>query len=246
MAVEVSPDGARVYVLADRDLRSYSTATNTQVAQVPLPTNYMDLAVSPDGTRLYLAQYFPGAVVVLDAASLAVVATVPVGNHVWDVAVSPSGDRVYGAIGPGSPEGLVVIDTATNTLVTLVPTGPSNGVAVTSASSSPPPAPVVEGATFYIDGTSSRSGVVPGSRISGFTSSAVPGLGYRLVLSRDGCRTVLAVLNANPRFANSNGVIGSTSGSVPAGTAPGRYQVCFLASIGNGTTVTGPVTLDVT
>ena len=140
----------------------------------------------------------------------------------------------------------MAVDTATNSVVGTVAVGTDpRGLAVTPSTSSPPPAPVIEGATFYTDGTSARSGVAPGARIAVFTSSGVPGVAYRLVLSRDGCRTVLAVLNANPRYANSSGVIGSTSGSVPAGTAPGRYQVCFLAPINNGTTITGPVTLDV-
>ncbi len=68
---------------------------------------------------------------------------------------------------------------------------------------------------------------------------------YRLVLSRDGCRTVLAVLNPSARFATNSGVIGPTAGNLPAGLATGRYQICFRAPAGSGTTVTAPVTLDV-
>ena len=104
---------------------------------------------------------------------------------------------------------------------------------------------MIEGATFYTDGTSARSGVAPGTRVSLFTSSAVPGRAYRLVLSRDGCRTVVAFLNPTTRFATGQGVIGTTAGHVPIGTPAGRYQICFLAPSGGGSTATGAVTLDV-
>jgi len=147
-------------------------------------------------------------------------------------------------VGPVTSEGLVVIDTASSTVVGLVPMQTPRDVVVISATPTAP-APVIEGATFYTDGTSARSGVAPGSRVSLFTSSAVPGLTYHLVLSRDGCRTVVAVLNPTTRFANNSGVIGPTAGNVPAGTPAGRYQVCFLAPTGGGSTITGGVTLDI-
>ena len=135
-----------------------------------------------------------------------------------------------------------MINTATNRVLTLVPMVAAD-VAVTGAAPSPP-APVIEGSTFFTDGTSART-AAPGARVSLFTSSGVPGVDYRLVLSRDGCRTVVAVLNPTPRFANSSGVIGPTAGNLPVGTAPGRYQICFRAAVAGGVSVTAPVTLDV-
>ncbi len=249
--VEVSPDGSRVYVLGQNfDVRMFDTATNTQVGQVLLP-RVMDLVASPDGARLYVVQGgSQPTLLVLDAATLAVLTRVPLDaaplNFVpWGVAVSPTGDRVY-VTGPAGPTGVVVVvDTATNTVTTVTVGSRPLNVAVTSATPPPPPPPVIEGATFYTDGTSARSGVTPGTRVSAFTTSAVPGLDYRLVLSRDGCRTVVAVLNSTPRFASASGVIGTTAGVVPAGIPAGRYQVCFLAPSVSGVTMTGPVTLDV-
>ncbi|MCA1683606.1 MAG: hypothetical protein LC708_00525, partial [Actinobacteria bacterium] len=249
--VAVSPDGSRVYVGTSRNLYVFETAWNIQVAFVDVPAGVTDLVFSPDGARLYVGQYFPGAVVVLNPkgevwqvdrpATLAVVATVPLQNHTANIDVSPAGDRLYVTVGPVVSEGVVVIDTATNTVVTLIPIVAAD-VAVTAAT--PPLPPVIEGATFFTDGTSART-AAPGARVSLFTSSGVPGVDYRLVLSRDNCRTVVAVLNHTPRFANSSGVIGPTAGNVPAGTAPGRYQVCFRGPVGGTASVTGPVTLDV-
>ena len=255
LEVAVSPDGSRVYVGTSQTLYVFETARNMEVAYVDVPAGVTDLVFSPDGARLYVGQYQPGGVVVLDPkgevrqvdqhgqrATLAVVATVPLQNHTANIDVSPAGDRLYVIVGPGVSEGLLVIDTATHAVVTLVPMV-AGDVAVTGAAPAPP-APVIEGSTFFTDGTGART-AAPGARVSLFTSSGVPGVDYRLVLSRDNCRTVVAVLNHTPRFANSSGVIGPTAGNVPASTAPGRYQVCFRGPVGSGITVTGPATLDV-
>lgn len=250
--VLVSPDGSRVYVMDSvSGVRSYNTATNTEVARAQYPgPDITGMAISPDGTRLYLTQDIPAAVLVVDAATLAVVTTVPVGEVIAEgVGVSPSGDRLYvtALTLEGGSDRVVVIDTATNAVVANVGVGslPMN-VAVTSATPPPPPPPVIEGASFYTDGTSTRAGAIPGDRIALFTSSGVPGVTYRLVLSRDNCRTVLAVLNNTPRFANSAGVIGITAGYLPAATPAGNYQVCFMGSVGDISTITAPVSLEVT
>ena len=241
--VEASADGRRVYV-ADSigGLRAYEPVNEWKVAEVArarFPELIRDAVLSADGTRLYITQDVPEAVLVLDAATLAVVATVPLEIFPVGMGLSPAGDRLYVT---GSQT--AVVDTATNALVATIPVTGQH-VAVTASTPPPVTPPVVEGATFYTDGTSTRAGAVPGTRISVFTSSAVPGVAYRMVLSRDGCRTAVAVLNATPRYANTSGVIGSTAGQVPAGTPAGRYQICFLAPAGGGATITGPVTLDV-
>jgi len=114
-------------------------------------------------------------------------------------------------------------------------------VAVTGPASLPP-SPVIEGATFYTDGTSTRT-TATSTRVTVFTASAIPGWGYQLVLSRDGCRSVALLLNSTVRYANSSGVIGPTSGVVPFGTQPGTHQICFRAASGGSVTITGPATL---
>jgi len=248
--VLVSPDGSRVYLVDSNGVRSYNTATNTEVARAQYPGGELTgAALSSDGARLYLTQSIPAAVLVVDAATLAVVTTVPLGDFIAvGVGLSPAGDRLYvtALTLEGGADRLLVIDTATNAVVTTVGVGSYPlGVAVTSATPAPPPAPVIEGASFYTDGTSTRAGAIPGDRIALFTTSGIPGVTYRLVLSRDNCRTVVAVLNNTPRFANSSGIIGSTAGYLPAGTPPGRYQVCFLGAVGDISTVAAPVTLDV-
>ena len=246
--VEVSPDGSRVYVLSPTEIRAYDTRTMLEVAIRRDSFGVSDIAVSPDGTRLYAAQRIPSAILVLDAASLAVLTTVPLDFLPERIKLSPAGDRLYltGIASPNHADALVVLDTATNAPVATIQVGDAPlEVVVTSAVPPPPPPPVIEGATFYTDGTSARSGVPRGTRISLFTTSGVPGMAYRLVLSRDDCRTVLAVLNATDRYASAAGVIGTTAGVIPVSTPAGRYQVCFRAPVGGTASVTAPVTLDV-
>ena len=55
----------------------------------------IDVAVSPNGRRLYVANHYSGSVSVLDADSLDLIATANVGGNPWAVAVSPDGTRVY-------------------------------------------------------------------------------------------------------------------------------------------------------
>jgi carboxypeptidase T len=109
-----------------------------------------------------------------------------------------------------------------------------------------PPA-VVSGSTFFVDGTSSRSG--PATRISVFATGAEQGFTYQLVTGRDGgnagrpCSTDVAVLNPAQKFANASGVIGMTSGVV--NRPPGTWQVCFRSTGAGAAAVTAAVTYTV-
>jgi YVTN family beta-propeller protein len=87
--------------------------------------------VSPDGSRVYVANNQANTVSVIDTASRSVVATIGVpGTPNW-IAVTPDGARAYvtlpeDAFGSFVPQDLVgVIDTATNTLLRTVHVGQS-------------------------------------------------------------------------------------------------------------------------
>jgi DNA-binding beta-propeller fold protein YncE len=81
LGLTISPDGARAYVaylgVEQSEVAVLDTATNTQLASVPLPAAYPanpgQLAVTPDGTTLYvLTQY---GVSIIDTASATIVAS---------------------------------------------------------------------------------------------------------------------------------------------------------------------------
>jgi YVTN family beta-propeller protein len=100
------------------------TATNTVTGTLGPVAITGPMAVSPDGTRLYV----PGhdlLLRVLDTTSNTVIATVPLGlpGQVSDIAINPAGTRVYLPHQAASPTVMVVLDTASNSVIANVPIG---------------------------------------------------------------------------------------------------------------------------
>ena len=88
---------------------------------IPVGTNPVGVAVTPDGTRVYVANYVTNTVSVIARPGNTVVATVAVGNGPGGIAVTPDGTHAYVTIGSNS---VSVIATATNTVVGLpIPVG---------------------------------------------------------------------------------------------------------------------------
>jgi YVTN family beta-propeller protein len=107
------------------------TATNMVTAAIPAGVAPWGLAVTPDGSKVYVANSsLPGFVTVIDTATNAVTATIPNGSVNYAVAVSQDGSKVY-VTNTGS-NSVSVIDTATNTVKATIPAGSYPwGVAVT-------------------------------------------------------------------------------------------------------------------
>ncbi len=108
------------------------TATNTVVATVAVGVTPLGVAVSPDGSFVYVtnsgSSTVPGVSVIATGTNT-VVATVSVGSGPEGVAVSPDGSRVY--VANVFSNTVSVIATGTNTVVATVPVGSGPaGVAV--------------------------------------------------------------------------------------------------------------------
>ncbi|MGW3815308.1 hypothetical protein [Streptomyces sp. NPDC005046] len=74
-----------------------------EVKKIPVGVRPHSVAVSPDGTRLYVTNFGDGSVSVIDPYREAVVATHQVGESPYGVAVSPDGTDLYvAATGPGT------------------------------------------------------------------------------------------------------------------------------------------------
>ena len=93
---------------------------------------------------------------------------------------------------------------------------------------------VLVGSTWYSDGTQSKQGP-PGTVIRAYATGAFQDVAYTLVLGEAGdpghgghaCMVTVDILNPTNRFASTSGFIGTTVGTVHAGSAPGTYQLCF-------------------
>jgi YVTN family beta-propeller protein len=109
-----------------------ATATNTVVATVSVGTTPFGVAITPDGTHVYVANNVAqdATVSVIATATNTVVATIPVGSRVVWVAITPDGTHAY--VTNQDANTVSVIATATNTVVATVSVGSGPvGVAIT-------------------------------------------------------------------------------------------------------------------
>ena len=71
------------------------TATNTVVKTVPVGSDPNGVAVTPDGTKVYVVNIGSNNVSVFHRPGFTLVATIPVGNAPVAVAVTPDGTQAY-------------------------------------------------------------------------------------------------------------------------------------------------------
>lgn len=101
-------------------------------------------------------------------------------------------------------------------------------------------APVIAGSTWYADGSKSQTGPA-GTALTAYAVGGLQGVPYQLVLAAGGkCANTVAVLNAATIQVDPSGVIGRVRGTIPAGTPPGTYDICFRHN--GGATATGLIT----
>ena len=121
-AIALSPDGLRIYATNfNNAVQVIDTVTNTLIDEIVLPGTLVGIVVHPDGSRLYVSD-FTGFVHVLDRATQTLNTSIALPQGVEPITVDGDGMRVYAAYEGSGGTGLVSIDTATDTLVTDLPT----------------------------------------------------------------------------------------------------------------------------
>jgi YVTN family beta-propeller protein len=118
--VAVSRDSRWVYVVGPL-VSLIDAATNEKVAAIGAGSDLFDVAISPDGQRLYLNLAGSNSVSVIDTAARAVVGIVGVGKQPVFLTASPDGKRVY--VVNKADYTLSVIDTATLQVAATVKLG---------------------------------------------------------------------------------------------------------------------------
>lgn len=124
VAVAFNASGTRAYVANNRyseigyvepaSVSVIDTAANAVIATVELAGEFPGgLAVSPDGTRVYVSMGDRHGVLVIDTTTNAVVGEIETGGFPLGIAMSPDGTRVY----VGGDETVSAIDVASNTVV---------------------------------------------------------------------------------------------------------------------------------
>jgi RHS repeat-associated protein len=141
-----------------------NTATQSVISTISVGTSPNGVAVSPDGTRVYVA-LSSSIVSVINTSTNSVVANVTVGNGPFGVAVSPDNSTVYVT---NSTDGTVSVINASTNMVTQTVTMPypfgggnPQGIAVSP-----------DGGTVYVSVQSSASG---GAAAPAIEAISVPG-----------------------------------------------------------------------
>jgi len=118
----MSPNKKLAYVTSYRDnVTIIDTVLNKVKAIIPVGANPEGIALSPDGTRAYVANSGSDSVSVVDTVSNKVIANVAVGDSPRYVAVTPDGERVY--VTNTSSGTVSVIEAGSNTVIATIPVG---------------------------------------------------------------------------------------------------------------------------
>ena len=127
-----NPDNNTVTIF---DVRN---GVNTRVGEVAVGQEPNGVAVSPDGTRIYVANTVSGSVTVLAAdrpnsAYGAPVTTIQVGTEPYGIALTPSGKKLY--VANARSNNVSVIDTATNRVIKTIDNAgfEPRGIAITNS-----------------------------------------------------------------------------------------------------------------
>jgi len=105
-------------------------STNTVTATVTVGIEPYGVAITPDGTKVYVTNMGSNTVSVIDAETNTLIATVPVEYDPCGIAITPDGTKAYVVNEFGGT--VSVIDTATNTVTATVSVGDApTGIAIT-------------------------------------------------------------------------------------------------------------------
>jgi DNA-binding beta-propeller fold protein YncE len=94
--VLVSPNGARLYVLTNADkVFAIDLATGATVGQLAFPATPNGLAITADGSKLYVSTRAAGTVVEVDTRTMTALRSWAPGGTVQEVVLAPGGAEMY-------------------------------------------------------------------------------------------------------------------------------------------------------
>ncbi|GAA3956952.1 gliding motility-associated C-terminal domain-containing protein [Mucilaginibacter dorajii] len=106
-----------------------NSASNTEIATIPVGAEPWGVSASKDGKRVYVTNSGSNTISVISTASNAVITTINVGAGPHGIVVSPDGSRVYVAntgfsyLSSSGPNSVSVINTSTNKVIATVAVG---------------------------------------------------------------------------------------------------------------------------
>ncbi|WP_167767652.1 autotransporter domain-containing protein [Bradyrhizobium frederickii] len=205
-AAVFSADGRFAYVAAmSGAVDVIDVVSRTVVATIPVAVGPAGLALSPDGSSLYVTSSGANSVTVISTATNLVVGSpIAVGAVPYGVVVSPDGSRVYVA-NEGSAS-VSIIDAASKTVIGAVAVGGGpSGISVSP-----------DGSRIYVANQGGGVSVIDAASQSVVTTVSISGLPLHVAVSPDGSRiyvttqtNVLVVIDALTNTATANVALSS-------------------------------------
>jgi len=152
------------------------------VGSIPVGVNPQRIAVSPDGTRVYVCNYFGNTVSVIDTATSRFLTDIAVNDSPGGIVVSPDGARAYVYLNSET----VVIDIATDRVLTSI----KHGDAITGMALSP------DGSRAYVCEYDGKVLVIDTATDRILTEIAVESIPAGIALSPDGTRAYVCISNS--------------------------------------------------
>ena len=122
--VAVSPDGSKYYIVysgAIKTVEVMDVNTDTRIGTISPGQAIEKIAISRDGSKIYLTSQATGKVFVVDAATNNLIGTINLGGAPSAIAVSIDGSKAYVSNYTGGT--VSVIDTIANTVISTVSVG---------------------------------------------------------------------------------------------------------------------------
>jgi len=211
---------------------TYAIEDTIAVGQFPI-----GLAITPDGSKLYVANAAFGetTVSVIGTATNTVIATITVGLTPSDVEISPDGGTAYVSNYEGNS--VSVINTATNTVTTTIPVGIGPGALAVHPNGS---------ALYVQNGGGSTVSVV--STATNTVTDSIQGLDYGLGMAISPSGDKLYVLT--PFTTGGAAVVNTVTHAIDANISIG-FPLCYGNFIGgvdltSGIAATSPGAIGVT
>ncbi|BCD23504.1 hypothetical protein BC30090_2401 [Bacillus cereus] len=113
--IAITPNGNTAYVAnnIDSNVSIINTITNTNVGTIPTDFGPYEVAITPDGSRLYVTAF--NNVIVINTITNTVIDTITLGDKPSGIAITPDGNRAY--VTEIVNNNVFVISTITNTVI---------------------------------------------------------------------------------------------------------------------------------
>jgi|GEM_PF-5204744 len=97
--INISPDGSKIFVTSGYNNNDtvyiFNASTKKQIGAIGVGKTPVDIAITPDGTKAYIANQGSNTVSVLNTTTNAIIKTINVGNSPSNVRVTPDGTTAY-------------------------------------------------------------------------------------------------------------------------------------------------------